>query len=475
METILTLAIIASLPLIIHLIVSGFKKSIIWGLGNLLFGFFTMPFYYFIYRNEFPIISGISFIIYAGLIGGTLGVVSFMSAVLTITIGCIVCLYIIISEKDLLSKLDFSTNSKIIKIGGHEFQQNSLHKIRKRHIIYLKRLNGKNSIKYLMSFWTKEDFINDTFSFIKKYMLHKTDSISGVEKYFYDERFKLFKKMMMNKYKISDHAITLTILFFNEELSYLNFSNSLNILPDDKSKDILKKLVHYNIENYSSTPDSWILRLMKNHNFEKNIINKRAYFYNKVKEEIKISYFEDTLHEEETVLGNSLESEIRRKKLEQHIINLEDRIRDEIESIVSSDLDLDIDNYIINPEDYSRASRVDAFYRREFSTLLSRAFDGHCCKCGNGMVQLEFDHFWYPKSKGGNFLMRHRNGYYVNNCIPLCGSCNSSKGKKEIHKFFGDTDEDEIEDIVKRCQSINAEINIKASVFNDPHFVGRAV
>ena len=52
------------------------------------------------------------------------------------------------------------------------------------------------------------------------------------------------------------------------------------------------------------------------------------------------------------------------------------------------------------------------------------------------MGALQFDHFWFPKSAGGNFLMRSLDGIYVNNCIPLCGSCNASKGKRDFRDFF---------------------------------------
>jgi hypothetical protein len=134
-------------------------------------------------------------------------------------------------------------------------------------------------------------------------------------------------------------------------------------------------------------------------------------------------------------------------------------------------MSLALTDYIIVGPDYSRDSRLDNQYKARFSYALSKAFNGHCCRCGEGMGQLEFDHCWWPKSKGGNFVMRHRSGVYVNNCIPLCRSCNSSKSNKDFREFFS---EEEISRIMEISQSLNAYINEQMADYNDTEFVGRA-
>lgn len=116
--------------------------------------------------------------------------------------------------------------------------------------------------------------------------------------------------------------------------------------------------------------------------------------------------------------------------------------------------DTDITNYFIVGSDYSRESRIDRFYKQHIRYTLSKAFNGHCCKCNEGMGQLEFDHFWLPKSQGGNFAMRHKNGLYINNCIPLCKSCNLSKSAKNYLDFFS-------QDEVVRLLSINKQVESK--------------
>lgn len=67
--------------------------------------------------------------------------------------------------------------------------------------------------------------------------------------------------------------------------------------------------------------------------------------------------------------------------------------------------------------------------------------------------------------------MRSKNGVYVNNCIPLCRSCNASKSNKDFREFFT---ESEISRIIEISQSINAYINEEMIDFSDPEFVGRS-
>lgn len=153
----------------------------------------------------------------------------------------------------------------------------------------------------------------------------------------------------------------------------------------------------------------------------------------------------------------------RQIKTEQQLAQINARIKDF--------LDPAPDAYYIAGPDFGRDSRVDNYYRSHFSYVLSRAFEGHCCKCGEGMAQLEFDHFWFPKSNGGNFLMRSKTGVYVNNCIPLCRSCNAAKGKKDFREYF---DETEVASVMQRSQSVNQYVNEHVTDFADSDFPNRA-
>ena len=68
--------------------------------------------------------------------------------------------------------------------------------------------------------------------------------------------------------------------------------------------------------------------------------------------------------------------------------------------------------------------------------------------------------------------MRSHTGIYVNNCIPLCRSCNSSKGKRDYRDFF---DEEELIEVIKRSQSLNHYLNENMLDFNDPDFPSRTL
>ena len=117
---------------------------------------------------------------------------------------------------------------------------------------------------------------------------------------------------------------------------------------------------------------------------------------------------------------------------------------------------LDLSEYIIVGPDHSRDSKIDRFYMNNFRNHLADAFDGRCCNCGEGMSQLEFDHFWCPKNQGGCFAMRHKKSrLYANNCVPLCRTCNASKGKRKPEDFFGDR----FIQIASTCQLLNPQLN----------------
>jgi 5-methylcytosine-specific restriction endonuclease McrA len=84
--------------------------------------------------------------------------------------------------------------------------------------------------------------------------------------------------------------------------------------------------------------------------------------------------------------------------------------------------------------------KVQANYTIEQLKSAREYFDNKCAYCGKEK-KLEQDHF-IPLSKGGE--------YTINNIVPTCRSCNSSKGTKDFfewyktHKYYSKKREDKI-------------------------------
>ena len=95
----------------------------------------------------------------------------------------------------------------------------------------------------------------------------------------------------------------------------------------------------------------------------------------------------------------------------------------------------DRNDYIISKEDYKRGNPVDNDYRKTWFLTLLKIYDNKCANCGDSSNGCDLDHFVFAKNEGGNFIMKHRDGYFVNNAIPLCQNCNRSKGDQDYNNF----------------------------------------
>lgn len=95
-------------------------------------------------------------------------------------------------------------------------------------------------------------------------------------------------------------------------------------------------------------------------------------------------------------------------------------------------------DYVIDPiEDKSRDNFKEYFYKREYRKYVFNQFGNRCANCKyNYRRFLQMDHYFMPKIRGGNFKMLHKDGYYVNNCIPLCMYCNKRKSARSRRSFF---------------------------------------
>lgn len=98
------------------------------------------------------------------------------------------------------------------------------------------------------------------------------------------------------------------------------------------------------------------------------------------------------------------------------------------------------DDYIIERDDYRRGNPKESYYRKTFCLYLLDAFSNSCAKCGSKENGMDIDHFIFSKNEGGCFMMRHCEGYLINNAIPLCQTCNRSKSDESYKSFFSESE-----------------------------------
>ncbi|EPA8590531.1 hypothetical protein ACQ7JZ_000087 [Vibrio parahaemolyticus] len=93
-------------------------------------------------------------------------------------------------------------------------------------------------------------------------------------------------------------------------------------------------------------------------------------------------------------------------------------------------------DYTILAHDYKRGNKVDNAYKRLYTLTALNSFDCRCANCYDRHNGFELDHFIFSKNDGGNFVMRSKDGYLVNNAVVLCVTCNRSKQDKVFTEFF---------------------------------------
>ena len=114
--------------------------------------------------------------------------------------------------------------------------------------------------------------------------------------------------------------------------------------------------------------------------------------------------------------------------------------------------------YEISNEDYKRGLDKERDYVLRHKAALFRLFDNRCANCGDDENGLEIDHFIFSKNEGGCFEMRHKDGFNVNNAIPLCESCNRSKSDKNYKTFFSP---ERLVQILEKCSLMTKRLNEK--------------
>ncbi len=86
------------------------------------------------------------------------------------------------------------------------------------------------------------------------------------------------------------------------------------------------------------------------------------------------------------------------------------------------------DSVIVVEEDYKRDNEKDRSFRTLYFLRLLQHFECKCAHCGAVDNGVDIDHYFIPKCKGGNFLLKHKCGATILNAVPLCKTCNRSKG-----------------------------------------------
>jgi len=123
----------------------------------------------------------------------------------------------------------------------------------------------------------------------------------------------------------------------------------------------------------------------------------------------------------------------RKQEKEQLELQKQDQLKEKISNLNFSDSRFD---YIIQSNDYKRGNKIENAYRKQYFLPLLDLYKNKCAKCHNNTNGIELDHFILSKNEGGNFILRHKEGYLVNNAIPLCKPCNSSKSDNSYKEFF---------------------------------------
>ncbi len=303
----------------------------------------------------------------------------------------------------------------------------------------------------------KKAFIEDARAFNDTYAIDLQDEIADGQLDWNNENCTLFFEMCRRKHRVNAKTTLTVLLYLREESIYAGLRDALSHMAGSSSDVFMREAVLADLYSGLAPKRHRLKRLMWELEIGRCWAPVSA--YRAAHEDLKLQKFEKSLR------AGSREAAPMTEQLRQ------DAVSARIGTLLESTFDTDDSAYVIVGADYSRDSTLDRIYRARFAYVLSRAFDGHCCMCGEGMGQLEFDHFWHPKSEGGNFVMRSRDGHYVNNCVPLCRSCNASKGKRDFREFFG---EQQILDIVSRSQSMNEYINQHLAEYNDLDFPGRA-
>ena len=372
-----------------------------------------------------------------------------MSIVYAISVVAICCLVYAIKEQ-------MKTHAPVLS-----FDKERANKIRRRFEKYIKI--GRKT------FWSPKpskllenpDARKAMIAFASKYEQDIWDELRDGRLDWNNENCQMFFKMMATKFRASERDLIWMLFYTLDELAYRDYRDSLSSRSFGNHGDVVLQTVVYDI--YNEVPTGTEEERVRRFCYEKRI--KLGFFsslwllkkYSSIREKMKMDQFEKDLITKNERQKESIDERIRfATKVEFFRLASEGK------------LETEPSNYIIEGSDHSRQSRLDARYRNHIGYVMVTSFESKCAKCREVFTgQLELDHFWLPKSQGGNFAMRSKNGFYVNNCIPLCKPCNASKGARSFLDFFS---LEELRHIIPMSQSLNQFINTHLADFEDESF-----
>jgi hypothetical protein len=264
----------------------------------------------------------------------------------------------------------------------------------------------------------------------------------------------LFLKLMQQKHRVDKRTTLGALAYLGEEVEFIQYRNAMIASGPSTLDELLEGTVLYDLRR-SRVSRARIMRYAAERGIRATRSTRKIKtLYEAKLDELRLRTFEKNLASDEERRSESIDEQMRLASLEEFFAYTSEH-----------DLSINPSDYKVRPSDYSRSSSVDDLYKREMESELTTVFGGVCCMCGAGMGQIEFDHFWIPKSAGGNFAMQSKQGHFVNNCIPLCRTCNASKGARSFLDFFP---RQKIEGIIAKSQSLNAVLNSRMSALGNP-------
>lgn len=288
--------------------------------------------------------------------------------------------------------------------------------------------------------------------FLYVYFDDFTDEIADGKLDWNNENTKLFFELMDHKYKVSNRSLLKTLLYLRHEVEYFNFRDSLKVRNPTDVKYFLQLSIKYsNINERSPLRIDNIERAM----VEFGIRVPFGLIPKLIEREIKhmkLEQFDAAFVKNKNRIEESSDARFTRLSWDEFLIFSE-----------THGFEISSDAYQIYPQDHSRDSRVDRFFKNHMKFALIEHFGGKCVCCLD-TVDLELDHFFIPKNNGGNFAVRSINGYFVNNCIPLCRSCNASKGARQVFEFF---DKDKLKMLFETSKNFGPFLNSHMHKFQD--------
>ena len=311
------------------------------------------------------------------------------------------------------------------------------------------------------SYWDKYLLNEEINLIIKNFLKQNPDFPLRLETLNHNNNFLQLSTFLNAEYHLSSIVI---LLLISRQKHILDFEHYKNFILSNKDLPCLDTLIYNTVLYNKVNSKSFNIHFLKWLCKELQLCKPKIFF-------LRNRYLRSIYSQKESLLSH--------QQLRSQLLNTDSFFKDNIlisqyihHLIPNSDFDDSPNNYHIVGKDYLRETSIENFYKNHFNEELIKSFGGcaHCKSAKMGYSSLEYDHFWLPKSLGGNFAMRHKNGYYVNNCVPLCGDCNKKKSAKSIYEFYSP---EELSHIIETSQSLNIKLNKMMTTYQDNYFPNR--